>query len=174
MYFKLKNCGSTLETVKILDIKKITQTDSSIFKFKTPTNFNDLATSRLFNNFNIKSLNYSTNFLTFEGLRTSNFNNKIAGQSCSKTIEMLPTAGMDIDDAFINYYYKGFVESTRRSKSHEPHYLEDDLTNGASFKHIKVTENINSIRRFNISYTLCLPVDTYIHIMCGSRDVIHS
>jgi heme/copper-type cytochrome/quinol oxidase subunit 2 len=40
--------------------------------------------------------------------------------------------------------------------------------------HSVIPSDIRSVRRLRASKAVCLPSDTPIHIVCGSKDVIHS
>lgn len=38
----------------------------------------------------------------------------------------------------------------------------------------KISSSVGSIKRLRASKGVCLPSDTPIHLICGSKDVIHS
>jgi hypothetical protein len=43
-----------------------------------------------------------------------------------------------------------------------------------SFKFKELNLNVSSIKRLRVSKGICLPSDYSIHLICSSKDVIHS
>ena len=75
-------------------------------------------------------------------------------------------------DSFIYSNYN--IIKLSKSLYYNYYLLQLQKSTKSRFEFKEINNNISSIKRLRVSKGICLPSDFSIHILCGSKDVIHS
>lgn len=91
----------------------------------------------------------------------------------------LPMSGGDLHKTFMDIKWLESFDTTKNKRSNtltdrNIFMLSKKYLNNNKFSYAKIDETITAVRRYNINKCVVIPVDTPIHLICGSKDVIHS
>lgn len=150
--FDMLNKSSVVFSFKSKEIKNITNDEVHSIDLNSLVNSDLLNILNLYqNNFDIKnnfSISPFNNLNLFSNLNYFKYN----------SLESNP---LSIQKFIKSYYYNFFLlQLQKQTKSR--------------FSYVEINNNIPSIRRLRVSKGICLPSDFNIHVICGSKDVIHS